>query len=340
MRLQKHIVDEGIRDKAQHLLKALKQEGVDSKHMMKTFFDELRMKLHIGNRQPTEDDIKKALTQLKDVGKLGVIATLFLAPAGTLTVPVLEKIANKYGTSLFPDAFRRNMNESSRFLKDDMRGIEQIADKTGMTFVRWFGIGGNKGMTTRIYSFRDIHFDFTVDDGIKSVSTHNKTGSAKSHIWVDSFTDAKEQKRIINLLVKFGMDTYASSGPKGRTVWRKYTGITQEEQQPYHEQFNEIERKDMMRIVDNIQVNKQTKIKTDYQQWDAPKNNWIGETFVIGGKENIYIKKTYKRKDKTVEYRIFYMGAHNWKDKVLNQWDAQKVADTVWRYIKNGADIT
>ena len=109
MRYQQHIIDEGIKDKLSHVMKALKIEGLDSTRMMQTFFDALKHKLKLkDNRTPSDSEMKAALHQLKDVGKLSMVAAFFLNPlpgAGGLFF-VIEKLANKYDRSLLPDAFK------------------------------------------------------------------------------------------------------------------------------------------------------------------------------------------------------------------------------------------
>ena len=106
MRFEQYLVNENrITDTVSLVLKGLKKEGMDTKQMMSTFFNELKYRLSLTKTKPTDNDLKMALEQMKDIGRLGTIATLMAI--STLTIPVVEKIANHYNTTIIPDGFRR-----------------------------------------------------------------------------------------------------------------------------------------------------------------------------------------------------------------------------------------
>lgn len=86
----------------------LKNEKDETKHMLLVFKDLLHKELG-GNKNPTQDDIRKAVEQLKDVGKISVLLPLALLPASVITIPLLVKIGKRYGVDILP---KNNQDES------------------------------------------------------------------------------------------------------------------------------------------------------------------------------------------------------------------------------------
>jgi hypothetical protein len=71
----------------------------------------LEAKLDLSGRTdpPTEEEVKAAIEQLKDMGRFSVFATLVILPGGIISLVGLELLARKFGIkgfNLVPTAFR------------------------------------------------------------------------------------------------------------------------------------------------------------------------------------------------------------------------------------------
>ena len=91
------------------------EEAKETEEMAQSFFKLLEHKLHLNNRDdpPTEDEVKEAIEQLKDVGRLSVFATISIIPGGGFSLIGLELLAKKFGVKNFtfvPSAFRKKQN--------------------------------------------------------------------------------------------------------------------------------------------------------------------------------------------------------------------------------------
>ena len=79
-------------------------ESRETRDMMKVFGKTLAKKL--GKKyEPTEKEMKEAITQLKDVGKIGFLVPFMMMPGSVITVPALVKLGKKYGVDMLPTAF-------------------------------------------------------------------------------------------------------------------------------------------------------------------------------------------------------------------------------------------
>jgi hypothetical protein len=72
----------------------------------------LEAKLDLSGRTdpPTEEEVKAAIEQLKDVGRFSVFATLVILPGGVISLVGLELLARKFGIkgfNLVPSSFRK-----------------------------------------------------------------------------------------------------------------------------------------------------------------------------------------------------------------------------------------
>ena len=83
--------------------KFIKKESYQTKEMIIVFRDLLHKQLG-GNKNPTEDDIKEAISQLKDVGKITALLPLVLLPGSVLTIPILIKLGKRYNINIMPSA--------------------------------------------------------------------------------------------------------------------------------------------------------------------------------------------------------------------------------------------
>jgi hypothetical protein len=92
------------------------QEARETEEMAQSFFRLLSHKLNLKNRQepPGEEEVKQAIDQLKDIGRLSVFATISIIPGGGFSLIGLELLARKFGVRNFtfvPSSFRKLNNE-------------------------------------------------------------------------------------------------------------------------------------------------------------------------------------------------------------------------------------
>ncbi len=88
-------------------------EAKETKEMAQLFFRLLAHKLNLNDRTepPTKQEVKEAIEQLKDVGKVSFFATISILPGGAISLIGLEILAAKCGVrnfSFIPSAFKRN----------------------------------------------------------------------------------------------------------------------------------------------------------------------------------------------------------------------------------------
>ena len=92
-----------IRDDIKYTLsnyrKFIKKESYQTKEMIIVFRDLLHKQLG-GNKNPSEEDIKEAINQLKDVGKISALLPLLLLPGSILTIPILIKLGKRYNINI------------------------------------------------------------------------------------------------------------------------------------------------------------------------------------------------------------------------------------------------
>jgi len=99
--------------------KGFGQEYDETKDMAKVFFNLLEEKLKLNEREtvPTEEEVKKAIEQLKDIGRLSVFTSISLIPGGGFSLIGLELLARKFGIKNFtfvPSAFREKKDEEKK----------------------------------------------------------------------------------------------------------------------------------------------------------------------------------------------------------------------------------
>lgn len=92
--------------------KAVGEEAEETEQMAKSFFKMLEAKLDLSGRTepPTEEEVKAAIEQLKDVGRFSIFATLVILPGGVVSLVGLELLARKFGINgfnLIPSSFRK-----------------------------------------------------------------------------------------------------------------------------------------------------------------------------------------------------------------------------------------
>ena len=82
--------------------KFIKKESTQTQEMIVVFRDLLHKQLG-GNKNPTEEEIKEAISQLKDVGKITALMPLVLLPGSILTIPLLIKLGKRYNIDILPN---------------------------------------------------------------------------------------------------------------------------------------------------------------------------------------------------------------------------------------------
>ena len=94
------------------ILKGAGNEARETREMADSFFRLLSAKLNLNKRStpPTEEEVKAAIEQLKDIGRISVFASVSLLPGGGFSLIGLELLARKFGIRGFtfvPSSFRK-----------------------------------------------------------------------------------------------------------------------------------------------------------------------------------------------------------------------------------------
>ena len=92
----------------------LGQEAGETRQMAESFYKMLEHKLNLSNRTepPTKEEVREAITQLKDVGRLGIFISAVIFPGGVFSLMGLELLARKLGIrfSFIPSSFKKEEN--------------------------------------------------------------------------------------------------------------------------------------------------------------------------------------------------------------------------------------
>ena len=102
---------------------ALGEEADETEKMARSFFRMLEAKLDLSGRTepPSEEEVKAAIEQLKDVGRFSIFSTLVILPGGVVSLLGLEMLARRFGIKSFtlvPSSFRRK--KGSNFPRQHM----------------------------------------------------------------------------------------------------------------------------------------------------------------------------------------------------------------------------
>lgn len=123
-------------------MKKLGAEADETRQMAGSFFRLLESKLDMRNRSvpPTEEEVREAVEQLKDVGRFSVFTTAVIIPGGAISLIGLEILARKYGINVtfVPSAFRKNSEWKYPAGKRFKRGKLQKMRKKDITDVKPF----------------------------------------------------------------------------------------------------------------------------------------------------------------------------------------------------------
>ena len=99
------------------------EETVETEEMARSFFKLLEAKLDLSGRKepPTEEEVKAAIEQLKDVGRFSIFSTLVILPGGVVSLLGLELLARRFGIksfNLIPSSFRKRQKSNLPTLPD------------------------------------------------------------------------------------------------------------------------------------------------------------------------------------------------------------------------------
>jgi hypothetical protein len=105
----RRLIDEGV--------EIVGEEAGETEQMALSFFKLLEAKLDLSGRKepPSEEEVKAAIEQLKDVGRFSIFTTLVILPGGVVSLLGLELLARKFGIrgfDLIPSSFRRRMKSN------------------------------------------------------------------------------------------------------------------------------------------------------------------------------------------------------------------------------------
>jgi hypothetical protein len=100
----------------------MNKEADETREMGIAFFRMLNQKLRLNEREdpPTEEEVKEAIEQLKDIGRISVFASVSILPGGAVSLVGLELLARKFGINdftLIPSSFRKPQKNKQQTCK-------------------------------------------------------------------------------------------------------------------------------------------------------------------------------------------------------------------------------
>jgi hypothetical protein len=105
------------KDMIQEGISIVGEEAVETEDMARSFFKLLEAKLDLSGRKepPSEEEVKAAIEQLKDVGRFSIFTTLVILPGGVVSLLGLELLARRFGIksfNLIPSSFRKRQKSN------------------------------------------------------------------------------------------------------------------------------------------------------------------------------------------------------------------------------------
>ena len=94
-------------DRFESMVAKLNEERIETKEMMGTFSSLLTQHLPNG-RQPTNNELKGAIEQLKDVHRMAALLIMSIVPGSVITLPAIYALGKKFGVEILPSAFRKD----------------------------------------------------------------------------------------------------------------------------------------------------------------------------------------------------------------------------------------
>ncbi len=110
-------------------VKAVGQEAGETEQMARSFFKMLEAKLDLSGRTdpPSEEEVRAAVEQLKDVGRFSIFATLVILPGGVVSLLGLELLARRFGIKSFhliPSSFRKRNRSNLPDIKHNTNDLK------------------------------------------------------------------------------------------------------------------------------------------------------------------------------------------------------------------------
>lgn len=111
-----HRFADGAKKSLEGFLQGMGEEYDETVDMARYFYRYLEEKLNLKEREtpPSKEEVKKAIEQLKDMGRIGVFTSVSIIPGGGLSLLGLELLARKMGIknfSFIPSSFRKRLYE-------------------------------------------------------------------------------------------------------------------------------------------------------------------------------------------------------------------------------------
>ncbi|MGM0531252.1 MAG: hypothetical protein ACQER7_07870 [Bacteroidota bacterium] len=129
-----HRFAERAKNSAEEFLEGMGEEYHETVEMSQFFFKLLEEKLQLKEREtpPSKEEVKKAIEQLKDMGRVGIFASVSILPGGGLSLLGLEILARKFGIKNFtfiPSSFRKRLyKKDSKEKNDEKKDVDHPAD--------------------------------------------------------------------------------------------------------------------------------------------------------------------------------------------------------------------
>lgn len=110
---------DGAKRSVESFLEGMGEEYNETVEMSRFFFKLLEEKLQLREREspPSKEEVKQAIEQLKDMGRVGVFASVSILPGGGLSLLGLEILARKFGIKNFtfiPSSFRKRLYKDAK----------------------------------------------------------------------------------------------------------------------------------------------------------------------------------------------------------------------------------
>jgi len=126
----------GAKRSVEDFLQGMGEEYNETVEMSRFFFKMLEEKLQLREREspPSKEEVKKAIEQLKDMGRVGVFASVSILPGGGLSLLGLEVLARKFGIknfSFIPSSFRKRLYKDSEEQPPDEGNDKNSSGQTG-----------------------------------------------------------------------------------------------------------------------------------------------------------------------------------------------------------------
>ena len=115
-------------------MRAVGKEANETEEMAISFFKILEHKLNLSDREdpPTKEEVKRAIEQLKDVGRFSLFTTMVILPGGVISLVGLDLLARKLGLkdfTLVPTSFRKKEAHSEKKVPTDNSEFQENRER-------------------------------------------------------------------------------------------------------------------------------------------------------------------------------------------------------------------